>query len=63
MPTATPNQAERNRLFALGRDVSLALPRGVSSLRPSKAELEHAATTLGITQAQAKRTLIRFNDA
>ncbi|MGF6440433.1 hypothetical protein [Paraburkholderia youngii] len=53
----------RKKLFALGRDVSYALPVGVSVLRPSRDGLQAAATKIGITYAQAQRALGVFNSA
>ena len=51
----------RKKLFALGRDVSYALPVGVSVLRPSREGLQAAAKKMGITYAQAQRALGVFN--
>ena len=48
--------------FELGRSVTFALPKDVGSLRPSAADLKHAAVKLGITVAEARRALDAFND-
>lgn len=52
---------KRARLFALGRDVSLALPFGASSLRPTREQIKAAAYRLRIAAVLAERALAVFN--
>lgn len=49
---------EQAKLFQLGRQVNLALPR--TTLKPRDAEMKQAAKSLGITQAQAWRAWNQF---
>jgi hypothetical protein len=61
--TGTPARVHLNENFMLGRNVSLAISRGGSTLRPSRSELKVAADKLGISVAAAQRALTRFNEA
>jgi hypothetical protein len=52
---------EQRKLFFLGRKVAENLPLDASILRPSTHQLKIAATTLGISERQARAALDRYN--
>ena len=62
-PTGPNARVQRNENFILGRNVSLAIPRGGSTLRPTGSDLKAAANKLGISVAVAQRALTCFNEA